>query len=135
MSKYWMNKQDDMDAKNLLIEELKSCFKENIDNWIIKSNNPKVYDFQPLKPFSIRDLRIEPLNFQEIVNESLSEILDILLREPDADYFWYGYPENGPGKLTYSTPDHDVVPNDALRVDREKIKMFLRDIKINQILN
>jgi hypothetical protein len=115
-----------MDAKNLLIEELKSCFKENIDNWIIKSNNPKVYDFQPLNS--------QPLNFQEIVNESLSEILDILLREPDADYFWYGYPENGPGKLTYSTPDHDVVPNDALRVDREKIKMFLRDIKINQIL-
>ena len=122
-----MNKQDDMDAKNLLIEELKSCFKENIDNWIIKSNNPKVYDFQPLN--------FQPLNFQEIVNESLSEILDILLREPDADYFWYGYRENGPGKLTYSTPDHDVVPNDALRLDREKIKMFLRDIKINKILN
>jgi hypothetical protein len=105
-----------------MIEELKSCFKENIDNWLLKSNHPKVYDFQPL-------------NFQEIVNETLSEILDILLREPDADYFWYGYPENGPGKLTYSTPDHDVVPGDGLRVDREKVKIFLRDIKINQILN
>ena len=126
-----------MDAKNLLIEELKSCFKEDIDNWLFKSNNPKVYDFQlncrEFKPMHFMN-QMKNLNFQEIVNESLSEILDILLREPDADYFWYGYRENGPGKLTYSTPDHDVVPNDALHVDREKIKMFLRDIKINQIL-
>lgn len=127
-----------MDAKNLLIEELKSCFKEDIDNWLFKSNNPKVYDFQlncrEFKPMHFMN-QMKNLNFQEIVNESLSEILDILLREPDADYFWYGYRENGPGKLTYSTPDHDVVPDDALRVDREKIKIFLRDIKINQILN
>jgi hypothetical protein len=127
-----------MDAKNLLIEGLKSCFKEDIDNWLFKSNNPKVYDFQlnclGFKPMHFMN-QMKNLNFQEIVNESLSEILDILLREPDADYFWYGYPENGPGKLTYSTPDHDVVPGDALRVDREKIKIFLRDIKINQILN
>jgi hypothetical protein len=127
-----------MDAKNLLIEELKSCFKEDIDNWLFKSNNPKVYDFQlncrEFKPMHFMN-QMKNLNFQEIVNESLSEIIDILLREPDADYFWYGYRENGPGKLTYSTPDHDVVPDDALRVDREKIKIFLRDIKINQILN
>lgn len=109
-----------MDAENLL-KELKYCFMENFSEWLVKSNHPKVYDFQPLI-------------FEEIVNESLCEIMNVLMKDPDADYFWYGYPENGPGILTYSTPDHDVVPGDGLRVNKEKIKIFLRDIKINEIL-
>jgi hypothetical protein len=84
----------------------------------------------------------------QVERESLQEILDILIREPLADYFWYTYPSNG-SQLCYSLPHHDVVPSspanrfppaagcqnsDTLRVDKEKIKIFLRDIKIRTIL-
>ena len=70
--------------------------------------------------------------------ESIREILDILIREPLAAYFWYGYPEYG-GKLSYSSyrppSDYPVpVPGNAIRVDKEKMKIFLRDIKIDNIL-
>ena len=89
---------------------IKDCFKEDFTGWLLKSNNPSVNE-----------------------KESLREILDILLREPLADYFWYTYSEHG-GKLCYSLPHSDVVPSDSLRVDKEKIKVFLRDIKIQTIL-
>jgi hypothetical protein len=70
-----------------------------------------------------------------IVEESLREILDILLKEPLADYFWYKDLEHG-GKLFYSVPSDgpELVPVTALRVDKEKIKIFLRDIKIEKLL-
>jgi hypothetical protein len=90
--------------------ELKDCFKENFIGWLASSNN-----------------------IDKIVEDSLQEILDILLREPLADYFWYGYPEYG-GKLSYCLTSSQVhpVPGDSLRVDGEKIKIFLRDYKIGK---
>ena len=103
--------------------ELKDCFREDFSIWLNNSNHPKI------KPYITHQSKLN-----KVVEESLSEILDILLREPQADYFWYGYPENG-GKLSYSLPHHDVVPSGALRVDKEKIKVFLRDIKIETLLN
>jgi len=102
--------------------ELKDCFKEDFLTWLSKSNNPKI------SPYIRHQSKLN-----RIAEESLKDILDILLREPLADYFWYGYPEHG-GKLSYSLPHHDVVPGDALRVDKEKIKIFLRDYKLQQIL-
>ena len=109
--------------------ELKDCFRENFLVWLSESNNPKMitrYVFLRLNSTSIN----ESPKINEVVKESLGEILDILLREPEADYFWYAY-----GKLSYSLPHHDVVPGNALRVDKEKIKIFLRDYKINQLIN
>ena len=102
--------------------ELKDCFKEDFLTWLSKSNCPKV-------PPYIR----HQSKLNRVAEESLGDILNILLREPLADYFWYGWPENG-GDLLYSLPHHDVVPGDALRVDREKIKIFLRDYKLDMIL-
>jgi hypothetical protein len=93
--------------------------------WLLKSNNPKVGPYLGEGRFNDMLVQLE--------NESLGEILDILLREPLADYFWYGYPEHG-GKLSYSLPHHDVVPGNALRVDKEKMKVFLRDIKLEKLL-
>ena len=109
--------------------ELKDCFREDSRwtdflSWLAQSNNPKIHSLFP---------SAEPQELNKVVEESLKEILDILLREPLADYFWYGYPEHG-GKLSYSLPHHDVVPGGALRVDKEKIKMFLRDIKLETLL-
>lgn len=109
--------------------ELKDCFREDFLLWLASSNNTKI------KPYISNNYSEEFLHskLNEIAEESSKEILDILLREPLADYFWYGYPEHG-GKLSYSLPHHDVVPGDALRVDKEKIKVFLRNFKIEQIL-
>ena len=102
--------------------ELKDCFREDFSIWLNNSNHPKI------KPYITHQSKLN-----KVVEESLQDILDILLREPQADYFWYGYPEHG-GKLSYSLPHSDVVPGDAIRVDKEKIKVFLRDIKIQTIL-
>jgi hypothetical protein len=93
--------------------------------WLLKSNNPKVGPY--LGEDRFKDMLVQ------VERESLQEILDILLREPLADYFWYTYRENG-GRLTYSLPNQGVVPSNALRVDKEKIKVFLRDIKIELLL-
>jgi hypothetical protein len=116
-----------------MIEELRHCLYpefpvkigEGFTKWLLSSNNPKVGPY--LGEDRFKDM------LAQVEEESLQEILDILLREPLADYFWYGYPEHG-GKLSYSLPHHDVVPGNAIRVDKEKIKVFLRDIKIETIL-
>ena len=113
--------------------ELKDCFRVEFPvhpggeftEWLLKSNNPKVGPY--LSEDRFKDM------LTQVEEESLQEILDILLREPLADYFWYGYPEHG-GKLSYSLPHHDVVPGNALRVDKEKIKIFLRDYKLQKLL-
>ena len=108
--------------------ELKDCFRGEFLDWLAKSNNPKIKNWNGIEG-NLKHLK----HLQMVREESLSEILDILLREPGADYFWYGYPEHG-GKLSYSLPHHDVVPSDALRVDKEKIKIFLRNYKLETIL-
>jgi hypothetical protein len=108
--------------------ELKDCFRGEFLDWLAKSNNPKIKNWNGIEG-TLKHLK----HLQMVREESLSEILDILLREPGADYFWYGYPEHG-GKLSYSLPHHDVVPSDALRVDKEKIKIFLRNYKLETIL-
>ena len=108
--------------------ELKDCFRGEFLDWLAKSNNPKIKNWNVIEG-TLKHLK----HLQMVREESLSEILDILLREPGADYFWYGYPEHG-GKLSYSLPHHDVVPSDALRVDKEKIKIFLRNYKLETIL-
>ena len=115
-----------------MIERLKECFREDFLGWLSESNNTKVI------PYITRYMNSNSINsspgLDKVVEESLQEILDILLREPLADYFWYTYKEHG-GALTYALPHHDVVPSNALRVDKEKMKVFLRDIKIEKILN
>jgi hypothetical protein len=69
---------------------------------------------------------------KEIEESVLNQILDTLLIETEADYFWYDYPEHG-NELSYSLPEHDTVPGDALRVDKEKIKSFLRNWKLEKL--
>ena len=103
--------------------DLKDCFREDFSIWLNNSNHPKI------KPYITHQSKLNV-----VVEESLQEILTILLREPLADYFWYGYPEHG-GQLCYTTPSLEAVavPSDALRVDKEKIKVFLRDYKLEKL--
>ena len=98
----------------------------DFETWLLGSNCSKVGPY--LKEDRFVNMR------QQVVYTCLEEILDVLMKNPEADYFWYTYPQHG-GKLTWSEPHHDVVPSDSLRVDKQKIKVFLRDIKISQILN
>lgn len=108
-----------------ILDDLKLCLYTNNDelfsSWLVMSNCPKIS----------HDL-LEESKLQTVVYESLKEIFDVLMRCPQADYFWYTYRENG-GRLTWAEPHHDVVPSGALRVDKEKIKVFLRNVKINQL--
>jgi hypothetical protein len=112
------------------LDKLKDCLYSHdhgeFTNWLLNSNCSKVGPY----------LKEERFNntLQYVVYTCLEEILDVLMKNPEADYFWYTYPEHG-GKLTWSEPHHDVVPSDSLRVDKQKIKVLLRDIKINQLLN
>jgi hypothetical protein len=117
--------------------KLKDCFRVNFvahpgrefTEWLLRSNNPKAFD-DILGEDRFKDM------LTKVEEESLQEILDILLREPQADYFWYGYPEYG-GQLSYTVPSYGevTVPGDALRVDKEKMKIFLRDYKIETLLH
>ena len=121
-----------------VLNKLKDCLYEptygtggmgantDFETWLLGSNCSKVGPY-------LKEDRFENMR-QYVVYTCLEEILDILIKNPEADYFWYTYPEHG-GKLTWSEPHHDVVPSDSLRVDKQKIKVFLRDIKISQILN
>ncbi len=113
-----------------MIIRLKDCFKEDFTNWLIQSNCP---DVSPFKGDWWQELSRMRRQFNNIETESLQAILDILLIHPEADYFWYTYPENGSG-LTWALPHHEVVPSNGIRVDRDKIKMFLRDYKIEKLL-
>jgi len=124
-----------------MIERLKECFKEDFTEWLLKSDCPGVGPFKrewELPPSIHLQFESSTMRrtFDKIQSKSLQDIFDILQREPLADYFWYGYPEHG-GRLTYSLPSPEPQPvlSDALRVDKEKIKIFLRDIKIESILN
>jgi hypothetical protein len=104
----------------------KQCFTEDFTLWLLKSNNPKVGPY--LREDRFTNMRIH------VEGESLSEILDVLMREPEADYFWYTYKEHG-GGLTYALPHHYVVSSGAIRVNKEKVKVFLRDIKLEMLLD
>ena len=131
--------------------ELKDCFRLDyylteigqpnkqmiFSEWILASNNPKILK-RKIDPYLRED---HEYMLDQIEKESLQQILDILLREPLADYFWwYGYPlclllSEHSGELYYSIPSDEPgpVPGGALRVDKEKIKVFLRDYKLTQI--
>lgn len=105
-----------------MLTNLKDCFQENFETWLLRSN------FQ----FPDGETIFSPI-WEKIQTETLKKILDILIKQNDADYFWFTYPEHG-CELSYSLPHHDVVPSDSLRVDKEKIKAFLREWKISCIL-
>ena len=115
-----------------MIEGLRDCFREEFGEWLLNSNCSGVGPFKGEWGKESSRMR---RGFDKIESDSLQAILDILIIHPEADYFWYTYKEHG-SRLTYSlpSPKTQAVPGDALRVDKEKIKVFLRNIKINQIL-
>ena len=118
-----------------ILDELKSCLyaetygtggmgaNKDFETWLLKSNCSKIGPY--LKEDRFINMR------QEVVYTCLQEIFDVLMKCPQADYFWYSY--NG-GQLTWAEPHQDEVPADSLRVYKEKIKVFLRNVKLNYLL-
>jgi hypothetical protein len=107
-------------------ENLKDCFESDFTIWLLSSNNPKV------GPYLSEDRFVNMRNRVEC--ESLMEILDVLIREPEADYFWYTYKEHG-GGLIYALPHHDTVHSNSIRVNKEKVRIFIRDCKLQKLLD
>lgn len=89
-------------------------------NWLLGSNNPKIRNAY----------KLTKLNIQEIEIESLQSILDILLKEPEADKFWY----KPTGELCYLLKNKGVFPGNSLKVN-DRIYTFIRDIRIKKLLN
>lgn len=93
--------------------QLKECFTEDFAKWLSRSNNPELL---------ANGLTFDWNKFHQLEKECLQDILDILIREPKADYFWYGVQRS---QLFYDIPtDESPVPGDSLRVDKDKIKHY-----------
>ena len=132
----------------MTILDLKECFHSEKKSFpkltpqgaflkfLVKSNHPGILKAKEQKNSLLFESLISETPIldkcREIQESVLNQILETLLREPEADYFWYGYPEHG-SKFHYSLPHHDTVPSDALRVDKEKIKSFLRNWKLEKL--
>ena len=118
-----------------ILDELKSCLyaetygtggmgaNKDFETWLLQSNCSKVGPYLSEKRFN------STLHY--VIYSCLQEIFDVLMKSPQADYFWYSY--NG-GQLTWVEPEQDEVPSDSLRVNKDKIRLFLRDIKIESLL-
>lgn len=117
--------------------DLKDCFHSERNSsqgaflkFLANSNHPEIVKAKEQK----KQISGTPVfdKCKEIQESVLNQILEVILIEPEADYFWYGYPEHG-SNFSYSLPHHDTVPSDALRVDKKKIKVFLRDYKLEKL--
>lgn len=114
-----------------MLEGLKYCFLEDFTVWLVNSNNPNIDLPIPIdKDVPLYLTREMENRVMEVEIESLREIFEVLLLNPLADYFWYNYK----GELTWSLPETQVVPAYSLRVNRDKIKVFLRSCKIEELL-
>jgi len=129
--------------------QLKQCFKEDFTQWLSRSNTKaqglvsELLSNVPEFDWSKFDQLL--LEWELIEKECLQDILDILLREPKADYFWYSIKQiqytdryaMTRSELFYQVPTDEPspVPVDSLKVDEDKIKALIRDTKINTILS
>ncbi len=121
-------------------EQLKNSFllsyrnSDGFNEWLWHSNSAAVKSIKDNMYLKLKDIEFDRIYLEDLPKHQedvLEQILDILKREPNADYFWFNYT----GELTYTLPSNEVqvVPGDAIRVDKEKIKSLLREIKLNEI--
>ena len=113
----------------VMLQDLKLCFLEDFTIWLVNSNNPNI-DLPIDKDVPLYLTREMENRVMEVQIGSLSEIFEVLLLNPRADYFWYNFK----GELTWSLPEDGVVPAHSLRVNCDKIKAFLRSCKIEELL-
>lgn len=114
-----------MILNNTQIDELLTCFHNDMGmstkDWIIKKH-PKTIKFIWL------NVTYSPLN-NKILHTTLEGILSAILDDESADYFFL----SDTGRLGWCNKNSQVVPADGLRVNKEKIKTFIRNLKLVQI--
>lgn len=107
-----------------ILNRLINSFDRDFLEWLVHSNNVDIKTLDRL-PASIRDIKLN-----SIVNQSLMDILQILILNKEANYFWY----NWKGELTWSLPHYQVVPSDCIFIKSEKVVSIIRDYKISQVI-
>ena len=110
----------------------KECFLGDVDKFITYSNNKDIRESLNRMRYPIPQSQaiLHHSKIQNYKNRLLYQIFDILLKEPEADYFWFGKD----GNLVYSLPHHDVVDANSIKVNKQMVKSFIRETKINHIL-
>jgi hypothetical protein len=116
---------------NDILYKLKRSFDRDFSEWLAGSNNSDIRNLQ-VHPTSINQIELN-----HIVNQSLSEILQVLVDNKEANHFWY----NWKGNLTWSLPTDQVAPSadqvapsDSICIEYEKVVSILRDWKISKVL-
>lgn len=113
------------------LKRLKGCFTQDFGGWITHSNNKKAQEL--VSELLATGPHFDWDKFELLEFECLQEILNVLIKYPEADYFWY---TSKNGYLFYHIPEEEPspVPSESLRVDKSKVRALLRDIKIDSIL-
>lgn len=115
------------------LEGFERCFLSDFDTWLWNSNH---HIFKRLK----KDAQLLLIDIskwdewresqKEYKTQSMSEILNVLIRYPEADYFWYSYN----GVLTWSLPTDEEVHADSIRINKSEFRRFIRNWNIDIIL-
>lgn len=110
---------------NDILDKLKRSFDRDFLEWLAGSNNSDIRNLSN-QPTSIKQIEL-----RDIVNQSLIDILKVLVDNKEANHFWY----NWKGILTWSLPTDQVVPSDCICIEYEKVVSILRDWKISKVLD
>ena len=111
----------------IYLSELKKCFNEDFEEWLLNNSCPEI---GPYKGDWWRESSRMRQNFYQIEKKYLKEILDILLKEPEADYFYFSR-----NRINYSLYKQKYNPGNSITINKEKIKLLLRDIKLDSIMD
>jgi len=110
---------------NDILDKLKRSFDKDFSEWLAGSNNSDIRNL-PNQPTSTKQIELG-----DIVNQSLSEILQVLVDNKEANHFWYHWN----GYLTWSLPTDKVAPGDSICIKYETVVSILRDWKISKVLD
>jgi len=127
-----------------LLKDFRSCFIIDINDFIYKSDNKEAIALRSLSTFELGSYTdaygqtaiefIKAKLLKRIVDKELNKIIDILLKDPDANHFYYE-----DGHLYYCLPNERVINGNSMLLNGPKTKEFLkllrRDIKLTQILD
>jgi hypothetical protein len=116
---------------NDILDKLKRSFDRDFSEWLAGSNNSDIRNLQVQYRRGYFSTSIKQIELGHIVNQSLSEILQVLVDNKEANHFWYHWN----GNLTWSLPTDQVVPSDCICIEYEKVVSILRDWKISKVLD
>jgi hypothetical protein len=102
----------------------KECFLGDIDKFIFYSNNKVIRQVINLRRFSIIQ------KYKTIKIDYYIKYLISYLKNPKLIISF-----GKDGNLLYSLPHHQVVDANSLRVNKQIVRSFIRETKINQILD